>query len=215
MRQLTPFMQSFEQLPNTLCVFPLSNAVVLPGGHLPLNIFEQRYLNMLQDAMESHRLIGMIQPRDESPKPDLYKVGCAARITRYEETNDGRLEISLTGLCRFEIKDELVTTRGYRMIVPDWSKFSMDYEEHPEPDAVTQKSFINALKSYFNQTDMTLDWKVMEKLDAENLLNALFYFLNLSDQDKQMLIEIDTVEKRIKALTAILESNNTISEIRH
>ena len=215
MSKLTPFMQSFEQLPNTLSVFPLSNAVVMPGGHLPLNIFEQRYLNMLQDAMESHHLIGMIQPRDESPKPDLYKVGCAARITRYEETNDGRLEISLTGLCRFEIKDELVTTRGYRMIVPDWSRFSMDYEEQPEPDVATQKSFISALKSYFNQTDMTLDWKVMEKLDAENLLNALFYFLNLSDQDKQMLLEIDTVEQRIKALTAILESNNTISEIRH
>ncbi len=215
MSKLTPFMQNFEQLPNTLSVFPLSNAVVMPGGHLPLNIFEQRYLNMLQDAMESHRLIGMIQPRDQSPKPDLYKVGCAARITRYEETNDGRLEISLTGLCRFEIKDELETTRGYRMIVPDWSKFSIDYEEQPESDAVTQKSFINALKAYFNQTDMKLDWKVMEKLDSENLLNALFYFLNLSDQDKQMLLEIDTVEQRIKALSAILDSNNTISEIRH
>ncbi len=100
-------MQQFEQLPDTLPVFPLTNAVVMPGGHLPLNIFEPRYLNMLQDAMERHRLIGMIQPRDESPNPDLYSVGCAARITRYEETNDGRLEVSLTGLCRFEIKEEL------------------------------------------------------------------------------------------------------------
>ncbi len=215
MSKLSPFMQHFEQLPNTLPVFPLTNAVVMPGGHLPLNIFEPRYINMLQDAMENHRLIGMIQPRDESPKPDLYKIGCAARITRYEETNDGRLEISLTGLCRFEIKDEIVTTRGYRLVVPDWSKFSMDYEEQAEPDAVTQKLFINALKAYFNQTDMKLDWKVMEKLDAENLLSALFYFLNLSDEDKQMMIEIDTVEQRIKALTAILESNNKISEIRH
>ncbi|WP_299879748.1 LON peptidase substrate-binding domain-containing protein [uncultured Cocleimonas sp.] len=215
MSKLSPFMQHFDQLPNTLPVFPLGNAVVMPGGHLPLNIFEPRYINMLQDAMESHRLIGMIQPRDDSPKPELYKVGCAARITRYEETNDGRLEISLTGLCRFEIKDEIVTTRGYRLIVPEWSKFAIDYEEQSEPDAVTQKSFINTLKVYFNQTDMKLDWEVLEKLDAENLLNALFYFLNLSNEDKQMLIEIDTIEQRIKAITAIFESNNKVSEIRH
>ena len=208
-------MQQFEQLPDTLPVFPLTNAVVMPGGHLPLNIFEPRYLNMLQDAMERHRLIGMIQPRDESPNPDLYSVGCAARITRYEETNDGRLEVSLTGLCRFEIKEELVTTRGYRLIVPDWSKFAMDYEEQAEPDLVTQRSFINVLRSYFNQTDMTLDWKVMEKLDGESLLNALFYFLNLSNEDKQMLIEIDTVEQRIKAITAILENNNEETIVRH
>jgi len=215
MSKLSPFMQHFDQLPNTLPVFPLGNAVVMPGGHLPLNIFEPRYINMLQDAMESHRLIGMIQPRDDSPKPELYKVGCAARITRYEETNDGRLEISLTGLCRFEIKDEIVTTRGYRLIVPEWSKFAIDYEEQSEPDAVTQKSFINTLKVYFNQTDMKLDWEVLEKLDAENLLNALFYFLNLSNEDKQMLIEIDTIEQRIKAITAIFESNNKVSEICH
>ncbi len=215
MSKLSPFMQHFEQLPNTLPVFPLNNAVVMPGSHLPLNIFEPRYLNMLQDAIESHHLIGMIQPRDESPKPELYKVGCAARITRYEETNDGRLEISLTGLCRFEIKDEIVTTRGYRLIVPDWSQFAIDYEEQAEPDAVTQKSFINALKAHFNPTDMKLDWEVMEKLDAESLLNALFYFLGLSDEDKQILIEIDTVEQRIKAITAILEGNNDISAIRH
>ncbi|WP_165874624.1 LON peptidase substrate-binding domain-containing protein [Cocleimonas flava] len=196
-------------------MFPLANAVVMPGGHLPLNIFEPRYINMLQDAMENHRLIGMIQPRDESAKPELYNIGCAARITRYEETNDGRLEISLTGLCRFEIKDEIVTTRGYRLIVPDWSKFARDYDDQSEPDVATQKSFISALKSYFNQTDMKLDWEVMEKLDSENLLNALFYFLNLSDEDKQMLIEIDTIEQRIKALTAILESTSKISEVRH
>lgn len=208
-------MQQFDQLPTTLPIFPLVNAVVMPGGHLPLNIFEPRYLNMVQDAMESHRLIGMIQPRDESPKPNLFKVGCAARITRYEETNDGRLEISLTGLCRFRVEEEIVTTRGYRLIVPDWSKFSLDYEEQPEPDEIIQSSFINALKGYFNQTDMKLDWEVMEKLDAQDLLNTLFYFLNLSSEDKQMLMEIDTIGQRIKVLTAILENHQSESVHRH
>ena len=117
------------QLPDVLPVFPLANAVVLPGGYLPLNIFEPRYLNMVQDAMEGHRLVGMVQPRDDSTKPELYQVGCAGRVTRYYETQDGRLEIVLSGLCRFRIGEELSTTRGYRLIKPDWSEFEIDYAD--------------------------------------------------------------------------------------
>ena len=119
MSRLSPFVQPFEQLPPTLPVFPLSSAVVLPATNLPLNIFEPRYLNMVQDAIESHRLIGMIQPRYDTANPGLYQVGCAGRITRYAETNDGRLEIALTGLCRFTIGEELSTTCGYRLVKPD------------------------------------------------------------------------------------------------
>lgn len=215
MRKLSPFMQTFENLPNTLPVFPLNNAVVMPGGQLPLNIFETRFLNMIQDAMESHRLIGMIQPRDEGESPKLYKVGCAARITRYEETNDGRIEISLAGLCRFETEEEIVSTRGYRLIVPNWSKFEIDYNDHDEPDSATQFTFLNTLRSHFKQTNMDIDWKVMEKLSTENLFNALFYFLELSDEDKQMLIEMDTLGQRIKAITAVLDSSNEQTHIQH
>ena len=122
MKPHSPFMQAYDQLPDTLPVFPLPNAVILPGGYLPLNIFEPRYLNMLEDAMASHRLIGMIQPRDDNTQPALYQFGCAGRISRYEETRDGCLEIMLSGLCRYEIKQEITTTRGYRLIIPDWSK---------------------------------------------------------------------------------------------
>lgn len=215
MKKFSPFVQAFKKLPNTLPIFPLTNAVVLPGGQLPLNIFETRYLNMLQDAMESHRLIGMIQPRGDGNKQGLYKVGCAARITRYEETNDGRIEVSLAGLCRFEIKEELVTTRGYRLVVPDWSRFDIDYVDHPELDSATQFSFLNMLRHHFKQNNLELDWKVMEKLSTESLFNVIFYFLDLSDADKQMLIEMDTLEQRIKVITAIIDSNNQEQSVKH
>lgn len=216
MRILSPFTQTFDRLPDTLPVFPLTNAVVMPGGQLPLNIFEPRYLNMIQDAMDNHRLIGMVQPREEGDNnPELYNIGCAARITRYEETNDGRIEISLMGLCRFEIKEELITTRGYRLIVPNWSKFEIDYEEQTEPDSATQFSFLNILRSHFKQTNMEIDWKIMEKLSTESLFNALFYFLDLSDEDKQMLIEMDTLNQRIKAITAILDSSSQETRTHH
>lgn len=212
-------MQTFKRLPETLPVFPLTNAVVMPGGHLPLNIFEPRYLNMIQDAMQSHRLIGMIQPLDRNKEYELYNIGCAARITRYEETNDGRIEISLTGLCRFEVQEEIETTRGYRLIVPNWSKFALDFEDHTKLDNAFDHSvdnaFFAALQGYFNKAEMHLDWEVLEKLSSENLFNALFYFIELSDTDKQMLLEIDSLEQRIKALTAIIDSNDKITPVSH
>jgi len=214
MKQLSPFMQSFDKLPSTLPIFPLNNAVVLPGSHLPLNIFEPRYLNMFQDAIESHRLIGMIQPRDNSTNSELFTIGCAARITRYEEIPDGRLEVSLTGLCRFEITEELPSTRGYRLIIPSWDKYQLDYGlEESLKD--THYSFVNALKLYFGKTDFDLDWNKMEELNSEDLFNSLYYFIELSSADKQMLLEIDTSNQRIKALTALLSANESDTTIRH
>ena len=215
MKRHSPFMQTFDQLPATLPVFPLPNAVLLPGASLPLNIFEPRYLNMLQDAMESHHLIGMIQPRDESSLPPLYDVGCAGRITRYEETNDGRLEITLTGLCRFEIKQELSTLRGYRLIEPDWSGFSIDFEEQEEPDSQSKLAFNAAVRSYFIQNNMDADWGLLDKLRVEELANSLFNYLDLTNEDKQMLIETDTLANRLKAFSAILESKDNDEERKH
>lgn len=215
MKPHSPFMQEYDQLPDTLPVFPLPNAVILPGGYLPLNIFEPRYLNMLEDAMTSHRLIGMIQPRDDNPQPALYQVGCAGRISRYEETRDGRLEIMLSGLCRYEIKQEITTTRGYRLIIPDWSKFSIDYEEQQQPDSQSTLSFNGMVRSYFKQNNMDADWGLLEKLSVEELVNSLINFLPLSIEDKQMLIETDTLVNRITVFTAILESDATESGVKH
>lgn len=207
-------MQGFNDLPKTLAIFPLNNAVVLPGSHLPLNIFEPRYLNMIQDAIASHRLIGMIQPRDNTPQSELYSIGCAARITRYEETKDGRIEISLSGLCRFEIEDELTTTRGYRLIVPNWDKFAGDYTDECDL-STSNKNFIHSLKQYFDNTEFKLDWDTMKNLSPQDLFNSLYYFIELSSEDKQMLLEIDTTDQRIKALTALLNSNQGSNIIQH
>jgi len=215
MKKLSPFMQSFNKLPLTLPIFPLNNAVVLPGSYLPLNIFEPRYLNMFQDAMESHRLIGMIQPEDDAHEANLNHVGCASRITRYDETKDGRIEISLTGLCRFAIREELISTRGYRLVVPDWSKYEIDYEDYDKPDAASEFAFLNILRSHFKQLNMDIDWKLMEKMNIEDLFNALFYFVDVSDQDKQMLLEMDTLSQRIKAITGILDNHQEDSQIKH
>ena len=215
MPKRTPFMQSLDQLPDTLPVFPLANAVVLPGGILPLNIFEQRYLYMLQDAMDSHRLIGMIQPRDDSNKPELFQIGCAGRITRYEETADGRLEIVLTGLSRFKVIEELSSTRGYRLIKPDWSGFSADFAEAEEPGIQEKTEFNSALKAYLDNNDLQADWKWLEKLNSEQLINTLISVLPLSDTDKQLLIETDTLAHRMRAFTAILDGASRVSGIQH
>ena len=215
MKKHSAFMQTFERLPATLPIFPLGNAIMFPGGNLPLNIFEPRYVNMIQDAMRSDQLIGMIQPRDDTEKSALFDIGCAGRITRYEENNDGRIEIVLTGLCRFTLKEELVSMRGYRLVVPDWSAHACDYDI-PEPASeMASASFKNALKRYFNENNMEADWTVLEKLDAEELANSLFSFLPLTPEDKQLLVEIDTFEDRLTAFTAVLENSNNKSSTVH
>ena len=215
MNHLSPFMPTFDKLPNTIPIFPLASAVVLPGGQLPLNIFEKRYLNMIEDAMENHRSIGMIQPRDDTENPELYEIGCAARITRYEEISDGRIEITLTGLCRFEIKEELITTRGYRLVVPDWSKFEIDFEEPDDLDSATHLSFLHTLRNHFSGSEMQIDWQIMEKLNSSSLFNTFFYFLRLSNTDKQLLIKMDTVEQRVIAIIAMLDSSNQDHGLKH
>ncbi len=154
MRKHLPFMQAFDELPQTLPIFPLNGAVLLPRGNLPLNIFEPRYLNMLRDAMGADQLIGMIQVPQEDNTDRLFDVGCAGRITRYEETDDGRLEIVLTGACRFKIIAELTSVRGYRLVTPDWSDFALDYQDQAEPDSQSTMLFKAALRNYFRSNKL-------------------------------------------------------------
>lgn len=215
MKNQSPFMQAFDHLPATLPIFPLSNAIMLPGGNLPLNVFEPRYLNMLQDAMRSDQLIGMIQPRDDTEKSTLFDVGCAGRITRYEENQDGRVEIGLTGLCRFQIQEELTSTRGYRLVVPNWSAYTCDYEEQKPASELASVSFRVALKSYFSENNMDADWTMLEKLNVEELASSLFGFLPLSVEDKQLLVEIDSFSDRLTAFTAVLENSSKPTTTLH
>lgn len=220
-RVLSPFMQSFDQLPNTLPIFPLPNALLVPGGRLPLNIFEPRYLNMVADAMKHDCLIGMIQPKPEpttirdASTPSIYEIGCAGRITDYSETEDGRLEIVLSGLCRFAVKEEISSTRGYRVVMPDWGPFSDDYKLITEPPKSVTDAFTNALRSFLNGHDMPADWDLFSKLSTASLVSSLMNVLPIETAERQMLLEADTLEGRVRAFTAILAGTVSDSQTRH
>lgn len=215
MRETSPFSQSFEQLPNTLPIFPLGGAIVLPGGALALNIFETRYLNMVQDAIKSDQLIGMIQPQDESTPATLHDIGCAARIVRYRETKDGRLEISLEGLCRFGIHEELSCMRGYRLVKPSWLHYQHDFSVQDQADPHHFVQFINALHNYFSNQDIEIDWATLEQASQETLVNNLVGRVALSNEDKQLLIEATSLSDRVKSFTAILTDRESGLTTRH
>lgn len=206
MKKISPFAQNFDQLPNSLPIFPLNNAFVLPGGLLPLNIFEPRYLTMFNDAMKTDQLIGMVQPRNEKTIPDLYDVGCAARVTRYEETSDGRLEIVLTGLCRFSIDHEIPSIRGYRVVAPHWENFQHDFAQTEDVNQENKLLLNGALRQYFTKKNIDVDWDSFAQVPAEALLNNLISQLALETAEKQILLEMPDLSARIKSFCAILET---------
>ncbi len=220
-RVISPFLQVFEQLPKTLPIFPLPNALLVPAGRLPLNIFEPRYLNMIQDALRHDALVGMIQTRPEpttikdAASPAVYDVGCAGRISDYSETEDGRLEIVLSGACRFAIKEELDAIRGYRVVVPDWAPFAKDYDAIIEPSKEVFNEFSAALKGFLDGNDMPADWEIFEKLSTNSLVSSLMNVLPIDTNDRQLLLEADNLESRVRAFTAILTGSVSASQLRH
>ncbi len=204
---INPFIVSFNQLPDTLPVFPLPGAIVLPGSELPLNIFEPRYLNMVSDALSSHRMIGMIQPDpDKKGTSGLCHTGCAGRITQYRETDDGRIEMVLTGVCRFDLGEELLTTRGYRLVIPQWSRFSNDYTDHTGKLDSMHGVLMKTLKAYLQSKDLDVNWAMLERLSTMRLLSSMSMALPLSEADKQVLLETTQPEERLNTFIAILNS---------
>ena len=202
-----PFIAPFDQLPDTLPIFPLAGAVVLHGSELPLNIFEPRYLNMVSDALSSHRMIGMIQP-DPNVKENagLCHTGCAGRITQYRETEDGRVEMVLTGVCRFDLGEELPTTRGYRLVVPQWSRFSNDYTDHEGMLGSMHDLLMQTLKAYLQTKNLDVDWAMLERLSTMRLLSSMSMALPLSEAEKQVLLETVHPAERLNTFIAILNS---------
>jgi Lon protease-like protein len=201
----SPFIAPYNKLPETLPIFPLPGAIVMPGSELPLNIFEPRYLNMVGDALSTHRMIGMIQPDPNGRDSHvLCHTGCAGRITQYRETNDGRIEMVLSGVCRYDLGEELPTTRGYRLIVPNWSRFSDDYADHESKLRDEHDLLIRTLKGYFKLKELEADWTMLERLSTVRLMNSLSMALPLSEQDKQVLLEIVEPEERLYTFTALL-----------
>ena len=204
---INPFIVPFDSLPDTLPIFPLAGAIVMPGGELPLNIFETRYLNMVSDVLGNHRMIGMIQP-DPNAKGDavLYQTGCAGRITEYRETNDGRIEMLLTGVCRFDLGQELPTTRGYRLVKPLWSRFSNDYTDHEVMLSSAEDLLMLTLKAYLQYKNLNVDWAMLERLSTSRLLSSMCMALPLSEADKQVLLETSHPAERLNTFIAILDS---------
>ncbi len=209
-----PFLPRFEALPATLPIFPLPGAIVMPGSDLPLNIFEPRYLNMVEDTLGTHRLIGMIQPEPDKTTgdPALCHIGCAGRITQYRETADGRIELILTGASRFVAGEELPTTRGYRMVVPNWTPFAADSADHLDEPLRERDNLLGALRGYFEANQLEVDWQRMVELPPRRMLNSLMTVLPLEQADKQTLLETVDDDTRARLFSGMLQSASSAPE---
>ena len=196
-------------LPQVLPVFPLDGALLLPGGDLPLQIFEPRYLNLIDDAMGGDRLIGMIQtrPGGDRERPALARVGCVGRLTAYAETSDGRYLITLTGVCRFSAVEELPFRTPYRQVRASFADFEDDLAdaELPPTHELARARFARALKRYLNHRDLDIDWETASTAPLEALVNSLAMGLPFEPAEKQALLEAPDLTGRFETLSTLLE----------
>lgn len=197
-----------SDLPQVIPVFPLDGALLLPTGDLPLQIFEPRYLNMIDDVMAGDRMIGMVQTRTggDRSRPNLTNVACCGRITSFSETSDGRYLITLTGVCRFVVGEELSVATPYRQVRADFLPFADDLSsEGAEIPTFDRRRFAGALKRYLNRRELDIDWKTAEAAPLESLITSLSMGLPFEPAEKQALLEAPTMADRCDALTALLE----------
>lgn len=202
-----------SELPVAIPVFPLGGALLFPKAVLPLNIFEPRYLAMVDAALVGHRIIGMIQPAgivtpatpSDTDTPNLAEVGCAGRITGFQETDDGRYLIALTGITRFRVREEIRHDGPYRIVRADWDAFAGDLERQPALDDSARNRLINALKSYLERGAMKADWTAVEEAPLDTLINSLSAGCPFTNPENQALLEARTLEDRCAALITLLE----------
>ena len=204
MKPKSPFIQTFDKLPGQLPLYPLENAL-LPGGELPLELSEPGALALFLAALKTDQLIGMVQPRRNDPEPGIYQTGCAGRIRQYRERSDGRLNVMLTGVCRYEIVGEVREKDGYTIARVDWSDFKNDFETEDVESSVIE-GFKETLRNYFDRHNMQIDWKVLDKLPIEQVVNNLVLVINLDIDSKQRLLESSTVTQRLGLFAKLLEN---------
>lgn len=197
-------------LPQSIPLFPLAGALLLPRGQLPLNIFEPRYLAMIDDAFrDGHRLIGMIQPDSahEAPriKPSLFKIGCVGRITQLAESGDGRYILELTGVARFKVEEELVVKTEYRQARVSFADFADDFIPRKGEDAVDRTALLRALTDFMEANNMKADWDDIEQAPTEALVNGLSMMSPYGPAEKQALLEAPDLKTRAELLVAITE----------
>ena len=196
-----------EDLPKKIPIFPLSNFIIFPKTTVPLNIFEPRYIQMIDDSMKSNRYIGMIQPKKSGDlkKPDLHKVGCIGKITSFNETEDGRYLIVLNGVCRYEVINEISSDKLYRECEIDFKNFSKDLVEQEEQiKFVELKQVFNKLKNLFEQQGYQINWKDLENQSVEQTINTLSMASPFSLEEKQILLDTENLKERKNKLEEIL-----------
>lgn len=203
-------------LPEIIPVFPLSGVLLLPRGDLPLNIFEPRYLQMIDDALAGTRLIGMLQPEieadgseedseDEENAPNLSQVGCIGRITAFQETGDGRYLITLTGVSRFEVVEEIAADTPYRQCRISAGAYSADFTVGRGETDVDRKKLLSTFRAFLEANDMETDWENINRASNETLVNALSMLSPYGPREKQALLEADDLETRAEVLIAVTE----------
>jgi uncharacterized protein len=199
-------IRTINDLPGVIPIFPLDGALLLPHGQLPLNIFEPRYLNMIDDAMAADRIIGMVQTRGgDKTRPSLQAIGCAGRITAFTETRDGRYLITLTGAARFRLGEELPAQTPYRRARADFAPFAADLEPLGLRDGYDRERLLGALKSYLAHRGLAVDWEAAEGAPTAALVNSLCAALPFDPAEKQALLEAPAPTDRGEALIALLE----------
>ena len=212
-------MKQTVKLPSKIPVFPLSNFIIFPETTVPLNIFEPRYIQMIDDVMKHERIIGMVQPKEINNKnPKLYNIGCAGKITSFHETEDGRYLIIINGVCRFKILNEPTTKKLYRECEVVYSDFHKDTKNQNEEIKFTDLELIfKNLKTLFNKQGYKINWKEIEKQSLDQTINTLSMASPFSLEEKQILLETIDLKDRKKKLEEILKtyifdnySNNTV-----
>ena len=200
---ITNFTQS--NLPEDIPIFPLPGAVVFPYGTLPLNIFEPRYIAMIESVLGSHRMIGMIQPIPGQDKDsiNLYPIGCAGKIISFTETNDSRFLIELAGISRFKLKKELEVTQGFRRIVPDWKPFYKDLQN--DYDLLNLNELLMELKKYFEKNNINVDLEEIAKISKEQILSSIPQICSFKVVEKQAILEANSIEDRVSILISLLK----------
>tara|TARA_B100002051_G_C16450618_1_gene493524 strand:+ start:29 stop:667 length:639 start_codon:yes stop_codon:yes gene_type:complete len=199
-----------KNLPTKLPVFPLSNFIIFPKTTVPLNIFEPRYIDMINDSMQSDKLIGMIQPKnslDKKNRPQLYEIGCAGKITSFNETEDGRFLIELKGLTRFKNVKEIETEKKYRILEVSYENFYQDLINKKEEIKFSDLELIfKDLKSLFEKRGFIINWKALEKQSLDETINALAMASPFTLEEKQILLEAENLDLRKDKIGEILKT---------
>jgi Lon protease-like protein len=199
-------MKNFGDLPDTLAIFPLPGAILLPRSRLPLHIFEPRYLAMVEDCLKSdHRMIGMIQPRaGQGGASGLSSVGCAGRISSFSETDDGRYMVTLSGIARFRVEHEVAGFVPYRRCKADWTDYAADLRAEDTEVGFNREDFMDKLARYLKQRNLGVDWSSLKEAEDELLVNALSILCPFAPEEKQALLEARTLTDRCRVLETLI-----------